>query len=167
LRELALQRLRDLGGTCRDVRAREVGIAEIHQRVRPDALELVRRDYAANGGWETFLAYEDPAADILVGLLRLRKCSDDGAFRPELVRPAGEGTGASIVRELHVYGTAVPVHARDPTKFQHQVRTLLFCITHALIRAGHWDVADGGGGANRARRARLCEAGSYLGCRHA
>ena len=26
----------------------------------------------------------------------------------------------SIVRELHVYGTAVPVASRDPTKFQHQ-----------------------------------------------
>ena len=24
------------------------------------------------------------------------------------------------MRELHVYGTAVPVHGRDPTKFQHQ-----------------------------------------------
>jgi len=28
------------------------------------------------------------------------------------------------VRELHVYGTAVPVHGRDPTKFQHQVRNI-------------------------------------------
>lgn len=26
----------------------------------------------------------------------------------------------SIVRELHVYGSVVPVNARDPTKFQHQ-----------------------------------------------
>lgn len=26
----------------------------------------------------------------------------------------------SIVRELHVYGTAVPVSSRDPSKFQHQ-----------------------------------------------
>lgn len=26
----------------------------------------------------------------------------------------------SIVRELHVYGTAVAVHARDQGKFQHQ-----------------------------------------------
>jgi len=25
-----------------------------------------------------------------------------------------------MVRELHVYGTAIPVHARDPSKFQHQ-----------------------------------------------
>lgn len=23
-------------------------------------MELIRRDYVANGGWETFLSYEDP-----------------------------------------------------------------------------------------------------------
>ena len=23
-------------------------------------MELIRRDYCANGGWETFLSYEDP-----------------------------------------------------------------------------------------------------------
>jgi elongator complex protein 3 len=34
-------------------------------------------------------------------------------------RPELKG-GVSIVRELHVYGTAIPVSARDPTKFQHQ-----------------------------------------------
>lgn len=28
--------------------------------------------------------------------------------------------GVSIVRELHVYGSVVPVSARDPSKFQHQ-----------------------------------------------
>lgn len=37
------------------------------------------------------------------------------SFRPELKE------NASIVRELHVYGSAVPVHSRDPRKFQHQV----------------------------------------------
>ena len=26
----------------------------------------------------------------------------------------------SMVRELHVYGSVVPIHDRDPTKFQHQ-----------------------------------------------
>lgn len=35
-------------------------------------------------------------------------------FRPELKGKC------SIVRELHVYGSVVPVNARDPTKFQHQ-----------------------------------------------
>lgn len=72
-------------------------MSEIHQRVRPQSLELLRRDYSANGGWETFLSYEDPEQDILVGLLRLRKCSEEGTFRKELT---GIDGGCSIVREL-------------------------------------------------------------------
>jgi hypothetical protein len=72
-------------------------MSEIHQRVRPQSLELLRRDYTANGGWETFLSYEDPEQDILVGLLRLRKCSEDGTFRKELTGMVG---GCSMVREL-------------------------------------------------------------------
>ncbi len=63
---------------------------------------MIRRDYTANGGWETFLSYEDPELDVLIGLLRLRKCSPQ-TFRPEL-----KGR-CSIVRELHVYGSVVPV----------------------------------------------------------
>lgn len=74
-------------------------------------MELIRRDYVANGGWETFIAYEDPKQDILIGLLRLRKCSP-ATFKPEL-------KNASMVRELHVYGSVVPIHSRDPNKFQH------------------------------------------------
>ncbi|XP_046878013.1 elongator complex protein 3 [Hypomesus transpacificus] len=113
LRELALARMKDMGTECRDVRTREVGIQEIHHKLRPYQVELVRRDYVANGGWETFLSYEDPEQDILIGLLRLRRCSAQ-SFRPEL-----KG-GVSIVRELHVYGSVVPVSSRDPSKFQHQ-----------------------------------------------
>lgn len=80
---------------------------------KPDSfslqIELVRRDYVANGGWETFLAYEDPEQDILVGLLRLRKCSKE-TYRPEL-KPDTKAdiSQCSIVRELHVYGSVVPV----------------------------------------------------------
>lgn len=106
--------MEELDLQCKDVRTREVGIKQIHQRINPDQVELIRRDYTANGGWETFLSYEDPVADILIGLLRLRKVSDN-AFRPEMV-----GKNCSVVRELHVYGSAVPLNARDPTKFQHQ-----------------------------------------------
>ena len=65
--------------------------------MRPDEVELIRRDYVANGGWETFLSYEDPEKDILVGLLRLRKCSEEGTFRPELLKDGQ----TSLVRELH------------------------------------------------------------------
>ena len=34
-------------------------------------------------------------------------------------RPELKGA-CSIVRELHVYGSVVPVNAKDPSKFQHQ-----------------------------------------------
>jgi len=131
LRELVLKRMEDLGTKCRDVRTREVGIVNIHFNILPDQVELIRRDYTANGGWETFLAYEDPKQDILIGLLRLRKCSES-TFRPELVG------NVSIVRELHVYGTAIPVHSRDPTKFQHQgYGTLLMEEAERIARDEH------------------------------
>ncbi|KAK9737667.1 radical sam [Popillia japonica] len=113
LRELALARMADLGLKCRDVRTREVGINEIHNKVKPQDVEFVRRDYDANDGKETFLSYEDPEQDILIGLLRLRKCGRH-TFRPEL---KGE---CSIIRELHVYGQAVSVSERNLDRFQHQ-----------------------------------------------
>lgn len=115
LRELALARMKDFGTSCRDVRTREVGIQEVHHKVVPDQVELIRRDYYANGGWETFLSYEDPKQDILIGLLRLRKASKKYTYRKEFVSQP-----TSIVRELHVYGSVVPLHSRDPRKFQHQ-----------------------------------------------
>lgn len=133
LRELALSRMKDFGTTCRDVRTREVGINEVKNKIRPSQVELVRRDYTANGGWETFLAYEDPKQDILIGLLRLRKCSSTHTFRAELT-----GQPTSLVRELHVYGSAVPVHGRDPRKFQHQgYGTLLMEEAERIARDEH------------------------------
>lgn len=45
---------------------------------------------------------------------------------------------ASIVRELHVYGTAIPVAARDPGKFQHQgFGTLLMEEAERIAREEH------------------------------
>lgn len=55
------------------------------------------------------MSYEDPDQDILVGLLRLRKCGSD-TYRPELkAGPKSDFKQCSIVRELHVYGSVVPV----------------------------------------------------------
>lgn len=65
--QLSLARMRDLNLKCKDIRTREVGMKQIHDKVNPDNVELIRRDYVANGGWETFLAYEDPEQDILIG----------------------------------------------------------------------------------------------------
>jgi len=131
LRELATKRMKDLNLPCRDVRTREVGIQEIHNNILPQNVELVRRDYYANGGWETFLAYEDPSQDILIGMLRLRLCSPHTTFKPLL-------KNASIVRELHVYGSVVPIHSRDPSKFQHQgYGTMLMEEAERIAREEH------------------------------
>lgn len=133
LRELALARMKDFGTTCRDVRTREVGINEVKNKIRPSQVEFIRRDYAANGGWETFLAYEDPKQDILIGLLRLRKCSSTHTFRPEFTSQQ-----TSIIRELHVYGSAVPLHGRDARKFQHRgFGTLLMEEAERIAREEH------------------------------
>lgn len=134
LRELALNKMRDMNIPCRDVRTREVGIKEVHFQIKPEQIELIRRDYYANGGWETFLSYEDPKQDILVGLLRLRKCAEN-TFRPELVNKC------SMVRELHVYGSVVPIHSRDPTKFQHQgFGTMLMEEAERIARDEHGSI---------------------------
>ena len=52
---------------------------------------------------------QDPRQDILVGLLRLRRCGRTaGTTSPTL-----KGVRCSMVRELHVYGSAVAVHSRE------------------------------------------------------
>ncbi|KAF9667979.1 hypothetical protein SADUNF_Sadunf15G0079200 [Salix dunnii] len=69
--------------------------------------------------------------DILAGLLRLRKCGRNVTC-PELMGKC------SIVRELHVYGTAVPVHGRDAEKLQHQgYGTLLMEEAEQIARKEH------------------------------
>ena len=74
--------------------------------------------------------------DILIGLLRLRKCSGEGTFRPELV----DCGGCSIVRELHVYGTAVPVHARWDRKGFFRVFLAESCQTFAFCETRYFSV---------------------------
>lgn len=115
-----------LDGVCLFCLQSKSGVCCCGEQVKPEEIELVRRDYTANGGWETFLAYEDPRQDILVGLLRLRKVS--GAAKSRQAELQGR---CSIVRELHVYGVAVAVSARDATKQQHQVSTSASSATAA------------------------------------
>lgn len=111
IRELAMRRMKEHNLICKDIRTREVGIQEIHNKIRPKDVELIRRDYVANDGWETFLSFEDASQDILIGLLRLRKCCEE-SFMPQL-------KGASIIRELHVYGCAIPISEKNTKQFQH------------------------------------------------
>lgn len=58
LRELALQRMRDFGLTCRDVRNREVGLHEIHNKVRV----RVARTCSAQTADMTLLWFRSPTS---------------------------------------------------------------------------------------------------------
>ena len=116
LRERALMLLREKGRRCRCIRCREVGHRRNKEHVEPDPenIRLIRTYYESSGGAEIFLSREDPKTDTLIAYLRLRIPSQS-AHRIEI----GSDRSA-IVRELHVYGPAVPVGERDAASWQHK-----------------------------------------------
>jgi elongator complex protein 3 len=106
LRQEVQRRMAARGERCACIRCRQVrGEAE-------GAFQLVRRDYEASGGTEVFLTFEDPAADRLASLLRLRLPSADPPLLPEL-------EGAALIRELHTYGRHLPLETHDAQAVQH------------------------------------------------
>jgi elongator complex protein 3 len=109
IRQLVHRRLKEMGYSCRCIRCREVG----HKGVRPEEYskaELVVREYAASGGKEFFISFEIPEYDALVGFVRLRFPKEPFI---EVLRDA------ALIRELHVYGRAVPI-GQSSDAFQHR-----------------------------------------------
>jgi elongator complex protein 3 len=112
LRQLVLDEVRRRGSRCRCIRCREAGLRR--PSANPVTPVLSAERYEASNGTEVFLALEHPAEDVLIGFLRLRLPSEH-AHRPEI-----RACRAALVRELHVYGTAVPLGARDAGGWQHR-----------------------------------------------
>lgn len=102
LREIVERSLRSRGQGCVCIRCREVGRRYITNGVtpNPDDIKISDIAYEASDGIEHFISAEDFERDTLIGFARLRIPSS--AAREELVN-------ASLLRELHVYGTMVPV----------------------------------------------------------
>lgn len=101
IRQLAQSLLEKQGLKCRCIRCREVG-HNILQGKFPDVnhIELCIEKYEACGGTEYFISFEDTHLDILIGFLRLRL-----PYKPHRL----ELQNAAVVRELHVYGSLVPI----------------------------------------------------------
>jgi elongator complex protein 3 len=116
LRELVQERLREENARCRCIRCREVGHKWLKEHVKPNSkdVEVVMRRYEASGGTEFFISCEDIVRDILIGYVRLRLPSDK-AHRPEI--KSGE---TSIIREIHVCGSLVPVGKHLKGAYQHK-----------------------------------------------
>lgn len=111
LRQLVHEKLREKGLKCRCIRCREIGLQEYLHGKKPNAgkLEIKGTEYKASNGIERFLAMEDSEKN-LYGFLRLRK-----PFRPFVK----ELEDSSLVRELHVYGTSLPIGKRARGSQQH------------------------------------------------
>lgn len=116
LRQMAEEEADRKGIDVREIRRREVS-----RRIRdgipvdPARLTLVRRDYEASDGLETFLSFEDPIADAIVGFIRLRRVGPN-PHRAEFQH----AKGTAVVRELKVYGVAQTIGEHDDAAWQHQ-----------------------------------------------
>jgi len=116
LRQLVLQKLSEQHIRCRCIRCREVGHRLLMDKVKPDSdsIKISTIKEKASEGEEIFISAEDPINDVLIGYLRLRIPSEK-AHRPEIVPEI-----TSIVRELHVYGSLVPVGRHMAKAWQHK-----------------------------------------------
>ncbi|ABS56471.1 histone acetyltransferase, ELP3 family [Methanoregula boonei 6A8] len=105
-RQLAQNRLAAQGRRCRCIRCREIG-----RLPSADEAEIRVIRYECCGGMEHFISAV--AGDSLIGFARLRFPSAE--FRPEIA-------GAALLRELHVYGSLVPVgiDAAEQEEYQHR-----------------------------------------------
>jgi len=114
LRELALKKLRERGKRCRCIRCREVGhrILKENAVVDPSSVQTLVQEYDASNGDEAFISIEEPDSGCLIGYLRLRFPSAK-AHRAEI------DASTAVIRELHVYGTEVPVGRKYRDAWQH------------------------------------------------
>jgi elongator complex protein 3 len=92
---------------CRCIRCREIR-GQYNSKTK---LKLFREDYKASKGKEIFLSYEDAKRKNIYALLRLRISS--GLSNLAVL------TNAAIIRELHTYGSLVPLQQISKNKAQH------------------------------------------------
>ncbi|MCA9477819.1 MAG: tRNA uridine(34) 5-carboxymethylaminomethyl modification radical SAM/GNAT enzyme Elp3 [Nanoarchaeota archaeon] len=109
LRQYVDELMKEKGFISRDIRARESGRKTAKNEPK---VELLVQEYGASEGTEFFISYEDTANDVLYGFVRLR-------FPGQQLREEITPTTA-IIRELHVYGSAVAIGHDDQDSSQHK-----------------------------------------------
>jgi elongator complex protein 3 len=107
LRSALKKRMEEIGVRCNCIRCREYG-HRLRDGWKIGEPSLKRRDYEASGGKEVFLSFEDEG-ETLFGLLRMR------------VGSSAVGNGdLAMVRELHVFGSEVPLGKQGVGAAQHR-----------------------------------------------
>ncbi|MCX8158288.1 MAG: tRNA uridine(34) 5-carboxymethylaminomethyl modification radical SAM/GNAT enzyme Elp3 [Candidatus Diapherotrites archaeon] len=113
LRQLVEEKMKEKNIMCNCIRHREIGIREIKKINTPqiESLRINKIEYDASKGKEFFIEAVDKE-DSLYGFLRLRI-----PYEP-FVKPLNRET--ALIRELHVYGSALPIGIRKEDAIQHR-----------------------------------------------
>lgn len=112
LRQVAQKMMKEKGIVCNCIRCREIR----GEPVSASDVELRTMEYDASGGREFFLSFDHAPSDKLCALLRLRFSSYSLSGRRHFIK---ELEGAALIRELHTYGSQVPISERDELASQH------------------------------------------------
>ena len=115
------QMLADKGVQCRCIRCREVG----HRAVRRVSPELNVIEYDASNGKEYFISFDDKQSDSIIGFARLRLPAD---------------TKHAFIRELHVYGQAIPLGESGEVQHKGLGKKLLAKAEQIAKDAGRTEV---------------------------
>ncbi len=107
LRSALKKRMEEIGVRCNCIRCREYG-HRLRDGWKIGEPYLRRVDYEASGGKEVFLSFEDED-ETLFGLLRMRVASS-----------AVGNEDLAMVRELHVFGSEVPLGEKRVGATQHR-----------------------------------------------
>jgi len=106
LRQYVEDIMKKKGKSCRCIRCREVG----RKKGKVGKPVIAITHYRASKGNEFFIAVEYD--DFILGFCRLRFPHD--TLRKEIT------SDSSLIRELHVYGLAVPIGKKDEDSTQHK-----------------------------------------------
>ncbi len=119
LRQLVERQAREKGIVIHEIRYREYGMMLYRmlreginidwERWNKQSIKITR--YRASGGTEYFISYEN-GYNAILGFVRLRIPYE--SFRPEITKETG------LIRELHVYGSELPVGKRQEIKLSVQ-----------------------------------------------
>jgi elongator complex protein 3 len=116
LRQIVQKKLAQENMKCRCIRCREIGHrAEDHNaEAFGEEMNITTTRYRASEGEEIFISAEAKKSDSLIGYLRLRIPSEK-THRAEMAAEP-----CSIVRELHIHGSLVPVGKHLVNAWQHK-----------------------------------------------
>ncbi|MBN1940970.1 MAG: tRNA uridine(34) 5-carboxymethylaminomethyl modification radical SAM/GNAT enzyme Elp3, partial [Candidatus Diapherotrites archaeon] len=113
LRQMVNEHMKEKGTTCNCIRCREAGLLSREKQVSEfEEAKVFVESYNASNGKEFFISFEDKKREALYGFTRLRvPCAP---FRKEIAPET------ALIRELHVFGTALPISSPSISGFQHK-----------------------------------------------